>query len=201
MTADIEHADGWSSERVSDGNRLKGIVNYKLTVSSAGADIWFKVVVQRITPGTEVRWRIVGPRCLFRETAGAVAPLRSVRPTEGEQECLIARTAIPNPVFWVPDDPLLYRVVVELWQDGQLCEASGFDLGFRILEMGSAGVLVNKKPLLLKGTPSLPESREEAAARRQAGYNLVLARKGEWNWWVRANPMGLLLLEQVAPST
>src|SRR5262249_44718059 len=106
-----------------------------------------------------------------------------------------------NPAFWDPENPLLYRVVVELWQDGRLCEVSGFDLGFRTLEVGSAGVLVNGKPVLLKGKPSLPHSREEAVARRQAGFNLVLARKGEWHWWVRANPMGFLLLEEAALST
>jgi hypothetical protein len=201
MTADIEQAYGWSSQHESDSNRLKGISQYKLTLSPAAADIWFKVAVESVTAGTEVRGRIVGPRCLFAEAAEAVSPLRSVRHKEEGSVGLIARTAIPNPAFWCPDNPFLYRVVVELWQDGQRCDVSGFDLGFRAIEMGAGRVLVNHKPLSLQGMSCLPPSREEAVARRQAGYNLVLAGKEQWHWWVRASPMGFLLLERVALST
>src|SRR6266511_1912365 len=211
MTWDGEIAYGLSSQQESDSNRLRGIEHYKLTVSPAEADIWFRVVVQKVTPGTEVRGRIVGPRSLFAETVEVVSPLRSVRYWEGEQRsvrywegdqvAMIARTAFPEPGFWDPHTPLLYRVVVELWQDGQRCEVSGFDLGFRMIEMGSGNVFVNKKPFFLQGMPYLPQSREEAAARRQTGYNLVLAGKGQWHWWVRASPMGFLLLEKVTLST
>jgi hypothetical protein len=201
MTWDVEHAYGWSSLQESDSNRLKGVEGYKCTLSPAEADISFKVGVRRVTLGTEVRGRIVGPRCLFSEALGVVSPLRSVRHKEGEQAALIARTAFPNPAFWAPDNPLLYRVVVELWQDGQRCAVSGFDIGFRMIEMGTSNVLVNRQPLLLQGMAYLPQSREEANDRRQGGYNLVLAGKGQWHWWVRANPMGFLLLERVALST
>ena len=201
MTSDVEHEFGWSSQRESDNNRLKEIDRFKLTVSPAAADIWFRVVVQRITPGTEVRGRIVGPRCLFAKTTEFVSPLRSVSHRKEEQATLIARTAIRNPGFWDPDNPFMYRVVVELWQDGQRCEVSGFDLGFRTTEMNSSNVLVNKQPFVLQGTTYLPQSWEEAVDRRKAGYNLVLSRKGQWHSWIRANPMGFLLLEKVALST
>jgi hypothetical protein len=201
MSWDVEHAYGWCSKQESDSNRLRWVQCYKVTVSPAEADVWFSAVVQRVTPGAEVRGRVVGPRCLFAKTVEVAAPLRSVRHREQEEAVLIARTAFPQPGFWGLDIPLLYRVVVELWQDGQRCEVSGFDLGFRTIELGSGNVLVNKTPYLLQGMPHLPESPEEAAARRQAGYNLVLADKGQWHWWVRANPMGFLLLEKVALAT
>jgi hypothetical protein len=201
MTWDIEDAYGWSSKQESDSNRLKCVERDKLTVSAAQADIWFRVVVERATPGTEVRGRIVGPRSLFAETAKVVSPLRSVRSSEEGPAALIARTAFPQPGFWDPQNPLLYRVVIELLQDGQRCEVSGFDLGFRTIELGSDNVLVNKKPIPLQGMLALPQTREEAAARRQGGYNLVLAGKGQWHWWIRANPMGFLLLERVTLAT
>ncbi|HEY7313017.1 MAG TPA: hypothetical protein VH643_26880 [Gemmataceae bacterium] len=201
MTWDVEHAYGWSSQQESDSNRLKCIECFRLIVSPTEADIWFTVVVQRVTPETEVRGRIMGPRCLFADTAEVVSPLRSVRHNEDERMTLIARTAIPNPGFWDPDNPLLYRVVLELWQDRRRCEVSGFDLGFRTIEMGFSHVFVNKQPFLLQGMTYLPQAREEAAARRMGGYNLVLAGKGQWNCWVRASPMGFLLLEKVTLST
>lgn len=201
MNGDVEHAYGWSSHRESEGNRLRVVAPYRIAVSPLEADIWFQVFVQRATSGTEVGGRIVGPRSLFAQRASVVSPLRSVWLKQAEQPALMARTAFPNPKFWDPMDPALYRVVVELWQDGQRCEVAGFDLGFRMLDMDSRSVLVNKRPLLLRGMAYLPESRHEAEERRRGGYNLVVAGKGQWNWWIRANPMGFLLLERVALST
>jgi hypothetical protein len=200
MASDVEHTYGWTSRRERNCNRLKGIQHYRLTVSPAEAEIWFKVDAQEVTPGTEVRGRIVGPRSLFADAAESASPLRSVRHHEGEK-ALIARTAFPDPCFWDPQNPFLYRAVVELWQDGQCCDVSGFDLGFRVIDMHSGKVSVNQKPFLLKGMQSLPDSREEAVAKRQSGYNLILAAKGQWHWWVKANPMGFLLLEKVAFAT
>jgi hypothetical protein len=95
---------------------------------------------------------------------------------------------------------LLYRVVVELWEDGQRCESSGFDLGFRATGIAPSSVFVNAQPLSLRGMAYLPQSREQACNRRAAGYNLVVAGKGQWHWWIKANPMGFLLLEKAALS-
>jgi hypothetical protein len=201
MTADPNQGYGWSHVQESDLNRLKGVRTKKLSVSAEQAEVWFEVDVQRIVSGTEARGRIVGPRCLFAETAEWAAPLRSVVYREKDRVVLIARTSFPAPCFWDPHDPLLYRVVVEVWQDGQRCARSGFDLGFRRIEMASGQVFVNQKPFFLQGMSSLPQSQEEAAVKRQAGYNAVLAEKGQWHWWVRANAMGFLLLEKVALST
>jgi hypothetical protein len=201
MTWDGEYAYGWSSQHENDSNRLKWIEHHKLTVSLEEVDIWFRVAVEKTTPGTEVRGRIVGPRSLFSETVKVVSPLRSVKHKEEGQPALIARTAFPNPRFWDPHAPFLYRVVVELWQDGHRCDVSAFDLGFRSVEMGSSNIFVNKQPVSLQGVPYLPQSREDADDRRKAGYNLVVAEKGQWHWWIKANPMGFLLLEKVALST
>lgn len=202
MSPDPGQGYGWSYVHESDLNRLRGVQTKSLShISGEQADIWFQVDAQRVVSGTEVRGRIVGPRCLFAETAESVIPLRSVVHRAGDQVELIARTAFQAPALWDPRNPLLYRVVVELWQDGQRCAVSGFDLGFCMIEMRSSNVLVNQNPLFLKGMPYLPQSREDAAVRRQAGYNLALTEKGQWHWWVRANPMGFLLLEKVALST
>jgi hypothetical protein len=201
MTQDIELAYGWSSKHESDSNRLKLIQGRKCRVSSSEAEVSFEVNAERVTPGTEIRGHIIGPRSLYGETVGFVSPLRSVRHrTEGEV-VLIARTSFAHPGFWDPQNPLLYRVVVELWQGEQRCDVSGFDLGFCTIELVAANLIVNKKPLFLQGMRHLPESPQEAVGRRNAGYNLVLAGQGEWNWWVRANPMGFLLLEKVTLST
>jgi hypothetical protein len=201
MSTDPGQAYGWSHAQESDLNQLNWVHVKRLSVSTEEVEVWLQVHAQKITSGTEVRGRIVGPRCLYAKTVESVAPLRSVVGRSGDQAELIARTSFAAPGFWEPRNPLLYRVVVELWQDEQRCGVSGFDLGFRTIEMLPNSVSVNQKPLSLQGMSHLPQSPEDASVRRQAGYNLVLAGKGQWNWWVRANPMGFLLLERAALST
>jgi hypothetical protein len=201
MDWDGEHAHGWSTKQESDCNRLNGVQKYKLDVSPTEANIWFRADVQRVTSGTEVRGRILGPRNLFTRTVEFASPLRSVKHRQGQDVMLIARTCFPKPGFWDPLTPFLYRVVIELWQDEQRCGMAAFDLGFCTIELGVSGVFVNKKPFFLQGMRCLPKSREETIARRQAGFNLVLAGEGQWHSWIRANAMGFLLMEKVKPST
>ncbi len=198
MPTDPEQGYGWYSEHESDLNRLSWIQPERLLVSSREADIWFNAGVQKIDSGTELRGRIVGPRCLFTDAPTAVSPLRSTVRKRNEQPILLARTSFPKPSFWHPDSPNLYRVVLELWQDGQRCDVSGFDLGFRTLEVLPSGVRVNDQPIALRGMARLPDSREEAAEKRYAGYNLILAPPEQVHWWIRANPMGFLLLEEIS---
>src|SRR5262245_11905365 len=102
MTWDGEHAYGWSSQHESDLNRLKGIRSNRLSVSPQAADVAFRVAAERVVSGTEVTGRIIGPRCLYRETDAKVSPVRSVIHTEGGQTLLIARTSFPTPAFWEP---------------------------------------------------------------------------------------------------
>src|SRR5262249_39198439 len=106
MNVDVEQVYGWASQQESTSNRLNRIEFCKLTVSATEADIWLTVDVERVTPGTDVRGRIVGPRSLFTETTEVVSPLRSVRHNVEGQTALMARTAIPNPGFWEPGNPL-----------------------------------------------------------------------------------------------
>jgi hypothetical protein len=200
MPWDGEQAYGWSFKHESDSNRMKGVERYRLTTSPVEADLWFKVSAERVTQGTEVRGRIVGPRLLFEQAAETESPFRSIRQKEGGQFTLIARTSFGQPSFWDPHNPFLYRVILELWQDGQRCDLAAFDMGFRKIELSLSNVCVNERPLFLRGMQALPQSREEAADRRQAGYNLLLASEGQWHWWVKANPMGFLLLERAPLS-
>src|SRR5262245_36220684 len=110
MTSDVEHAYGWSSQRECDSNKLKGIGCSRLSYSPTEADIWFRVLVEKVTQGTDVRGRIVGPRSLFTETAERVSPLRSVKHSEAREAVLTARTAFPHPSLWSHENPSLYRV-------------------------------------------------------------------------------------------
>lgn len=63
------------------------------------------------------------------------------------------RLTIENPALWSAETPHLYRAVVLLQtSDGQLIEAEACDVGLRKVSIENGLLLLNGKPLLLRGT-------------------------------------------------
>ena len=52
---------------------------------------------------------------------------------------------------WSAEVPTLYRLVVEVLDGGNTVEAAGFKVGFRKVEIKGAQLLINGKPVLIKG--------------------------------------------------
>ncbi len=71
--------------------------------------------------------------------------------------------------LWNPDDPKLYKVFIET-DDDTLSE----DIGFRSIEAVGAKVLLNKKPVFLKGVDIHEERPMKAAKAYSEGDALVL---------------------------
>jgi hypothetical protein len=113
-------------------NRLRNVHALVRSLSPAEAEVWVVIEAEEITPTTEVRGRLVGPRCADRTTIEVSYPLRPfARHPEGVPS-LTRHVIIPEPSLWEPERPFLYRVLVELWQDGQLCDQTAFDCGLRM---------------------------------------------------------------------
>lgn len=71
--------------------------------------------------------RLVGPQCEFANTLPARLPLLD-RSTKNE--CL-AEAIVPDPCFWTPELPFLYRAELELLRDGQSIKKYRLPLGIR----------------------------------------------------------------------
>jgi len=108
---------------------------------------------------------------------------------------LTRRVIIPEPSFWDPQTPLLYRAVIELWEDGERCDQAQFDLGLRTLDGGKDHKYWNGRRMTLRGTVQLPESHEDALSLRGAGYNLLFHNVS--SWWPTANRLGFWMLGRV----
>ena len=96
------------------------------------------------------------------------------------------RLPVPDPRLWSPDLPNLYRVDVELAQDGNLCDVRSERIGFIKLEGRGKELHVNGEPYYLRGSGdfiSCPETgcpdtdrdrwRRKLQALRDYGYNYV----------------------------
>jgi hypothetical protein len=100
------------------------------------AELCVVVGAARMTPTTELRGRFVGPKSALSSTIEVAYPLRPFPSKTVRSGDLVARVVIPEPSCWQPDCPFVYDGVIELWQDGQRCDARQVP-GYRLLTASS----------------------------------------------------------------
>ncbi len=73
-------------------------------------------------------------------------------PQRGPRKFGWMETVVENPRKWTAETPYLYRLVLSLVDpDGKVTEAVGSDVGFREIEVKAGRLLVNGKPVRLRG--------------------------------------------------
>jgi hypothetical protein len=103
-------------------NRIKYIFVKNARVSPVQADIDVTVYPETLSSGIEVRGRLVGPTCVYASTVEVAYPLRESSREKESTPHISLRAIIPEPSLWDQKSPFLYRLVLELWQDGKLCD-------------------------------------------------------------------------------
>jgi hypothetical protein len=112
-------------------NSIREVHEQIHSLSPALAEVWFTIVADQVTSTTEVRGRMVGPRCPGRTTIEVAYPLQRLpNPPQGISP-LTARVAIPDPTMWQPEAPFFYSAHIELWEDGKRLDEREFTLGLR----------------------------------------------------------------------
>jgi beta-galactosidase/beta-glucuronidase len=115
-------------------NKLLQVTAQLRRLSAAEAEVWLLVEAERVTPTTEVRGRLVGPRCPGVSTIEVAYFLRPFpRQPEGIAP-LSRRVVIPEPSLWETERPYVYRAIVELCEDGAVCDRAEFDYGLRMAD-------------------------------------------------------------------
>jgi hypothetical protein len=174
-------------------NRILSVVLRDASLVPAEAVVHVTVTVERLDAGTEVRGRLMGPRCRFASTIEVAYHLRKLSSSGGS---VTLRAVIPEASFWDPQAPHLYGGPVELWQDGQRVEAVTVRHGLRHVALGPRGLRVNGHLLRLRGRRAAALDDGAALALREAGYNLVVAPVNQETKaiWEVADRIGLFVL-------
>jgi hypothetical protein len=156
-------------------NRIRQVVVRNRVLDPASSELWVTISLERWTATTEVRGRLMGPRCPYATTVEVAYPLRQLPGmAEGVPECT-RRVLIPEASFWDPVSPFLYQGPVELWEGGGLQDTVQVSHGLRVLTSGPAGLRLNNRPLALRGVARDSCSEQEAVALHRGGVNLLLA--------------------------
>lgn len=183
-SAESGHAVG--QQGMPMDNRIRRILVRDRSLIPAQAEVWITVVPEYQTPTTEVRGRLMGPRCPYASTVEVAYPLRPL-PSPRSSSDLTMRAIIPEASLWEPQCPFLYEGSVELWQDGRCCHRLVVRHGLRSVQMNERALLVNGHPLTLQGRTVADYSEDEVLRLRRTGCNLLVAPIDE-----RCLPLGEL---------
>ncbi|MFY7840979.1 MAG: beta-galactosidase GalA [Lacibacter sp.] len=69
-----------------------------------------------------------------------------------EEKTIKQTIAVNNPTLWSLENPYLYRVIVELKQNGKVIDQQKLRFGFRTVEIKTNGVFLNGKHIKIYGT-------------------------------------------------
>ena len=178
-------------------NRILQVQVQDHSLDPAQAELWISVAAEQVTPTTEVRGRLTGPRCLHAATVEVAYPFRPLlRRPDGVAD-LTVRTVVPEPSLWEPACPFVYEGVVELWQDGRRCAEAAFRHGLRRVVLGPRGLRINGGPLTLYGRTAMDGDEAGAASLRAAGCNLLLA-PADTAPWDLADAQGFFVLGRLS---
>jgi hypothetical protein len=182
-------------------NRIRRIEVHNRSLNPVSAEVWISVLPGQLTAATEVRGRLMGPRCLYSSTVEVAYPLRPLPPQQKSplSSGLTVCAVIPEASLWEPQCPFLYQGPIELWQDGQCCDRIILSHGLRSLQRNERGLCVNGRRLTLHGQKIAACSDEEATQLHQAGYNLLIApaTTDSLAVWEQADRFGFLVLGQL----
>jgi hypothetical protein len=157
-------------------NRIRNISLYDMRLDPTEADVWLSVDPEQLTSTTQVRGRLMGPRCPYSTTVEVAYPFREHSREYGSEGVphVTLRVIIPEPSLWDPQTPFLYEGPVELWQDRQRCDQLQLRHGLRVLSLGSGGVRCNSQFLPIRGVVCKVCSEQDARRLHDAGYNTFL---------------------------
>lgn len=161
-----------------------------------------EVTAEHVTATTEVRGRLVGPRCQYAATIEVAYPMRPHRPAPGSTPAVCARLVIPEPSLWEPASPFLYEGAVELWEHGVLQDRRPVRRGFRALHLGAHGLRLNGRPFALRAAAPVAWNEKRAQDLRTQGYNGVLVDVAtvRENVWLDADQSGHFVLGRLGGS-
>lgn len=126
------------------------------------------------------------------------------------------RTRVKAPKLWTAETPSLYRLVLSLVDaDGAVVQATGCDVGFREVEVRDGRLLVNGKPVKLRGVNrhehdpvtghalSLESMQRDIELMKRANINAVRTAHypNDPRWYELCDRLGMYVLDEADLET
>jgi hypothetical protein len=103
--------------------------------NEAEARVYARLPADGPLDGWELSGRLIGPECRFSQTLSATIRLSDRGPGAG----LLAEAVVPDPCFWTPELPMMYRAIVDVRKtNAEPCTATA-ERWFGIRRLGTLG--------------------------------------------------------------
>ncbi len=167
-----------------------------LSLTPAAAEVQVTFATGDLPGVTEVRGRFTGPRCEYATTVEVAYPARPVAKRPDAPTLAAARVLIPEPSFWEPESPFLYRGPFHLWEGGRRWPEVTVTHGLREFRLGPRGLRWNGRERTVRGVARERLSGEDALRLRRSGCNTLLAPVTAENedLWAAADRFGFLVI-------
>ncbi len=108
-------------------------------------------VMSEVTPGTtSVKYEVVDPD--GKTVASFDTPVaKKYEESENGNAVLRTKQVVSSPALWSAESPSLYTLKVTAYDKKGITESTSIRFGFRTIEVKNAQLLVNGKPVLIKG--------------------------------------------------
>jgi hypothetical protein len=170
------------------------------TLTPVEAEILVFADAETLTAETNLRGRLVGPMCPYSTTIEVAYPVRQLpQPLPGMP--LTRRIVIPEPSFWDPVSPFLYRGSIELWEGEDMHESIPVRTGLRSVVLRPNGLKWNNRPLRLLVASRDDINPQEVPALRQRGFNTIFLDWPDPALLDAAETWGLLVLARPTTPT
>src|SRR5436190_14007505 len=101
-------------------NHILDVTIHDRSLDPGSVELWITVTPDRLTATTELRGRLMGPRCPYASTVEVAYPLRPIPGLNGDTPGAIRRrVVIPEASLWDTESPFLYEGPIELWEGEQ----------------------------------------------------------------------------------
>jgi hypothetical protein len=181
-------------------NRIREMHVHSGRLNPAESEVWITVHPLELTSTTQVRGRLMGPRCRYSTTVEVAYPLREQNrfyETE-DRPHLTMRVIMPEASFWDPESPFYYEGPVELWQGGECCDRKLVRQGLQAHTLGTRGLIWNGRALPIRGVACTRYSESDLVHWHQAGYNTLLLSAPDSEDSIKlAEEIGFLMLFRV----
>lgn len=166
------------------------VVNHRLDPVATELRVYVKLA--DITPATQIRGQFLGPRCAYASTIEIAYPLKEV----SRGDYLEFQARIPEPSWWDPESPFLYKGVLQLWQEDAMCDHAAIHHGIRRVQLTPKGLRVNGLQYLLRGRTLTHLSESDAQQLRARGINTILTNLTDagLDVWRAADRLGFFVL-------
>ncbi|HHG8774111.1 TPA: beta-galactosidase [Raoultella planticola] len=122
---------------------------------------------------------------------------------------------VERPAQWSAETPHCYRAVVALWRGDTLLETEAWDIGFRRVEIGNGLLLLNGKPLLIRGVNRHEHhhQRGQVVTEEDMLQDILLMKQNNFNavrcshypnasrWYELCNRYGLYVVDEANIET